>query len=262
MIGFLVQDIGEHISNIEKEKKSIKLSIKEKIKNQMSSISNRSAQILNLKPYEDEPRPEKVGFEKLSCPFPEQYILRMPIRVDGKQFLIPKKIDWIKPFFQKALDYQRNTIQIEHSFCYVTVRHGYIKSETDDEWHVDGFSTKISHIPEQNYIWSNCYPTEYLVNSITFPDDFNPLIHNINSYLSNYVTKEKIKKCLPNVIYCIDPYILHRRPKVKKCHKRTFCRISFTPIEINDINNTPNPFISRHYTNDGVNLRNKLIPYS
>ena len=38
-------------------------------------------------------------------------------------------------------------------------------------------------------------------------------------------------------------------------------RNSFTPIEINDFNNTQNPLIKREYTQDGVEFRNKLLEY-
>jgi hypothetical protein len=43
---------------------------------------------------------------------------------------------------------------------------------------------------------------------------------------------------------------------------RTFVRISFVPIEINDINNTKNLLIPRVYSGDGVAYRNRLINYT
>mgnify|MGYP001071343376 CR=1 FL=1 len=227
----------------------------------MRHISDRSKFVLGLHGYEHYPLPEYVDKMDLECPFEEQRILRMALRVDGKNFCFTDDTIWAKPMFDKVLNYQRNIVCVEHSFCYLTIRHGKVTSKTDDEWHVDGFSTKITHIPEQNYIWSNTYPTEYVKQSVVFPFDFNPVKHNINHFLQNFVKEENIKSCQNNVIYCLDPYVLHRRPIITEDIVRTFVRISFVPIEINDINNTPNPFIPRCYDKDGVKERNQLTTY-
>lgn len=227
----------------------------------MQRISERARQVLGLGGYKYSATPENVDEISLSCPYEEQYILRMPIRVDGKEYKIPREIEWVIPMLSKAMDYQKTIVNIEHSFCYVTVRHGNVKSETDDEWHVDGFSTKISHIPEQNYIWSDIFPTQFVVQSFSFPEDFDPLRYNVNHFLESQIDVNNIRSCENNHIYCLDPYILHRRPHIPIENKRTFVRISFVPIEINDINNTQNPLIPRQYDKDGVLMRDELDLY-
>jgi len=78
---------------------------------------------------------------------------------------------------------------IEHSFCYLTVRSGKVTSRTDDVWHVDGYSEKITHLPEQNYIWCDKFPTEYVEKAFKIPDDFNPKIHNIHLFLQEEIEK-------------------------------------------------------------------------
>lgn len=221
----------------------------------------RARRILNLDDFASSGSPNEIKSVNIECPLDEQYILRMLIRVDGKDFCVPEEISWIQPVLDEVVDYQRNVFKIEHSFCYVTIRHGLVKSETDDVWHVDGFSTRISHIPEQNYIWSNIKPTEWADLSVKFPDGFDPNIHNVNSYLSQFVNDSLIKVCDPQKIYVMDPYILHRRPIGTSGIKRTFLRISFVPIEINDIHNTQNPMFFRTYTQDGVLRRNTLLDF-
>lgn len=224
-------------------------------------IISRSRRIVSLKEFSDDVSPIEIKKIDVQCPYDEQYILRMTICMNGQDFYCPPELLWLSPLFDAAYKHQTNVMKLKHTFCYITVRHGTVKSVLDDEWHVDGFSTKITHIPEQNYIWSNNNCTEYCDVSTEFPDDFNPLIHNVNSYLAQFVEEDEIKTCKPTTLYCLDPYILHRRPAVAFGQERTFVRISFVPIEIRDVNNTPNRIIPEVKPTNGIEIRNKLINY-
>lgn len=182
----------------------------------------------------------------IKCPYDEQYILRMPIKINGSELKVPYELNWLMPLIEAANFYQTEKLKVHHNFCYVTVRHGLVKSVTDDEWHVDGFSTRITHIPEQNYIWSNCYPTEYVLLPIKFPSDFDPLKHNIHKYIQKQIAKKKpeVKLLSEFNMLCLDPYVIHRRPpNIPEGTIRTFIRISFVPIEIRDDNNTKNALL-------------------
>jgi hypothetical protein len=226
----------------------------------MNTIKENSTQLVDVKNYNKRNEPQLVALHNLSCPRKHQYILRMPIMVDGENYKIPYELFWLTEAITDAIEYQRDVIGIKHTFCYVTVRHGIVASATDDEWHVDGFSTKISHIPEQNYIICDHTPTEYVTGAVKFSDRFDSNKHNVNEYLESAFedTEVHIQSIPPNVMTVMDPYILHRRPHCTAGVMRTFARISFVPIEINDINNTQNPELPRTYTNDGVKTRNKL----
>lgn len=61
----------------------------------------------------------------------------------------------------------------------------------------------------------------------------------------------------------MDLYVIHRRPKLNSSKiERCFIRLSFTPIEIKDINNTLNPLIPQSYKTYGVvEFRDKLEYY-
>ena len=214
------------------------------------SIIERAKRIVSVSEFENNVQPIELSRIDVKCPHDNQYILRMCVSTDGVNYLIPDELKWLKPLFIEALTHQMNAVDVEKKFCYITVRHGLVTSVTDDEWHVDGFSTKIEHVPEQNYIWTNRIPTEYTNVSIKFPEDFDPLTHNINYYLQDNITEE-VKQCKENVLYCMDPYILHRRPSVSTGTKRTFVRISFVPIMIDDVNNTQNPLLPQSYSHDG-----------
>lgn len=161
-----------------------------------------------------------------------------------------------------------SSIGVKHPFCYLTIRKGPVTSVTDDEWHVDGFSQTVTHLPEQNYIWVDDTPTEYLNGfPIKIPNDFNPNRHNIHKFFQKEINEYNgalpIQYIEPKTLYCMDPYIIHRRPTISNNSlDRTFVRLSFTPIEIEDVNNTPNPLIPTNYTRDGVKvMRDKLKNY-
>lgn len=229
----------------------------------ITHVKDRAFNAINLAQFSKENHLDVVGPHKINCPHDSQYILRMLVKRAYTDFLLPDELHWIKTLLDEVYKYQTEVLNVHHLYCYITVRHGNVITKTDDQWHVDGFSTKITHIPEQNYIISNAYPTEYVERSFNFPNDFDPMKHNVHQFFEDHIVSEDVKLAQPNTIYCIDPYVAHRRPSdIPDDFLRTFVRISFTPIEIMDDNNTENPLLKvEKYNRDGVQIRNKLIKY-
>lgn len=225
----------------------------------MSTIKKRSSELVSLNGFRDAGIPEEFGYLELQCPEDRQYILRMVVRVEGKEYLFPPQFDWLRPMFDVSLSNQK-ALGVDHPFCYITVRHGIVNSEADDEWHVDGFSMRIPHVPEQNYVWCSKVGTEYAYTDVYFPTDFDPLVHNVHTFLERFVSNE-IGTCKEKTVYCLDPYLLHRRPARTNGIFRTFVRVSFVPIEIDDFNNTQNPLLPREYNRDGLEYRRTLKTY-
>ena len=221
----------------------------------------RAHRLVGLEGFREAGLPIPAGDVQLVCPFDQQYFLRMVIRAEGGDYLVPAELEWIREALEISIAQQRE-IGVDHPFVYVTVRHGLVNSQTDDAWHVDGFSTKVPHLPEQNYVWTNHTGTECADLAVEFPSDFDPRVHNVNKYLERFVSPENVMALNPGTLYIMDPYMLHRRPPQTAGMVRTFLRISHVPIEINDVNNTPNPLLPREMSGDGVAFRNKLIPYS
>lgn len=216
------------------------------------SIKKRSKKALNLDQYSKKNKLDKIGPIDTKCPWDRQYILRMIVKEPFSNYQIPRKLTWISPFLEKAKRHQEN-IGVRQPFCHITVRHGKVTSKKDDEWHVDGFSMNVTHLPEQNYIWVNSHPTEYIERTFDIPKDFDPQKHNIHLLFQDLIDEdENIKTLEPEILYCIDPYIVHRRPEIPTGIERTFVRISFCPMEIKDVNNTQNPLMPRNYKRDGV----------
>lgn len=212
----------------------------------MTSIASRAQCALSLDIYNDGARPEFIGELNLDTP-QEQNVLRMLIQDQLGQPTIPSELEWTRPMVRMAYDAQEHT-GIRSAFVYLTVRVGEVQHETLTDWHVDGFSKRISHLPEQNYIWCDRAPTEFAPMKVPFPDDFDPLRHNIHEYLGRFALY--VNRIDPCAVYVLDPYILHRQPEYTG--RRCFVRVSFTPIEIRDRNNTENPLLPKEHTYDGV----------
>lgn len=173
-----------------------------------------------------------------------QYILRMLVRspATNNHYVIPDELKWLEMTIH-TLHILHGSIFPAHNFTYITVRNGKVKSEYDDEWHVDGFSMRYPHVPEQSFIYSDSYPTEFLAENFEIPADFNPLRHNLHHYFQDYQQSEDIIKTNNNVFTLIDPYLIHRRPSVPCYEERIFIRVSFVPREIEDDSCTQNPLL-------------------
>ena len=224
-------------------------------------LKYRAFKALNLKQYSKINTVKDCGHLELNIPVERQYILRMLIKKMFSEYQLPKELEWVKPLIMVA-DKNQQENGIRQPFIYLTIRNGIVDTKTDDEWHVDGFSQTITHLPEQNYIWSNKYPTEYVEKSFCFPSDFDGLKHNIHKFFQHRITKDDILKMKPKTVYGFDPYIVHRRPCGTSGMNRCFVRLSYTPIEIEDVNNTLNPLIPTNYKRDGIKeMRSMLVDY-
>jgi len=211
---------------------------------------NRAKRLLNLKDYANHISPIDCGEINLQPPYVRQYVLRMMVRgLYGSQIVLPDSLLWLKDTIEYCDGIQKKH-GIHHQFIYITVRHGLVTSTNDDTWHVDGFSMRYEHLPEQNYIYSNVSGTEILRQGFDIPDDFDPEKHHIHQYFQDHAKGESY--ALPvNRLFVIDPYIVHRRPNVSG--QRTFVRISFVPIEIEDDTCEKNPLMpSRTYNREDV----------
>ncbi len=157
----------------------------------MTLLKDRAFQALNLKQYSETNKAENVGYVDLNTPENRQYVLRILIKKMFGEYQIPEELEWCRPFIEKC-DAKQKEIGITQPFVYLTVRNGIVDSQTDDSWHVDGFSQTITHLPEQNYIWTDVSPTEYVECPFYFPDDFNGLKHNIHNFFQNRITKRRL----------------------------------------------------------------------
>lgn len=198
----------------------------------------------------------------LEVPTVPQMILRMMIRnPESKGFQIPSELEWLRTIIL-ACDVVQKSHEVNYPFVYVTVRHGIVNTVTDDLWHVDGFSMKTPHTPEHNYIWANNNPTEILDQKVNLPEDFDPMRHNVHQYFQDVADESNTCTMRSEHIYAIDPYVIHRRPTIVPGTQRTFFRVSFIPVEIEDDTCMVNPLIPREkpYNQEDIRLRLERYP--
>lgn len=190
----------------------------------------------------------------------DQYILRMMIRGPKTEgYVVPNELKWIEPMVIRA-DAEQRKLGVNHPYVYVTVRCGPMKSVSDDVWHVDGFSMRVPHVTEQNYIWSDHTPTEILKQNFAFPSDFHPMVYNIHQFFQDRALDRNVEQLEAWRMYQLDVYNVHRRPRIEAGTPRRFFRISFVPIEIESDDCQPNPLLpARVYNRDDV--RKRLIRY-
>lgn len=204
--------------------------------------------------------PVDCGRTWMRPPKQEQHILRMMITSPETGVRIPNELSWIIPMMQKCrlINEHRKMIQ---PFVYVTVRNGYVKTTRDADWHVDGFSMRVPHKLEQDYLWCDHTGTQVLDQQIDIPKDFDPLQHNLHTYLDEQVQEENIVSMKAGNMYLTDPYIVHRRdPSLDSTIWRSFVRLSYLPIEIEDDTCTPNPLMpKKHYGR--TDIRTTLTRY-
>jgi hypothetical protein len=229
------------------------------LKEAMFNFRLRAQRPLNLSDFDSASRPIACpqwvqSYAVQSCSmFPPKSVqtlrvLRMMVKRPNEDLLVPPELEWLKPTIDTLWTHQVvQGLPSMQAFVYVTVRHGLVDTTTDDEWHVDGFSMRTPHTPEQNYIWCSDYPTEFLINNWNLPGTFDPLRHNIHRFFQMYQEGAQLVGSEPNTIYLIDPYCVHRRSPGSNGKVRTFVRVSFVPIEIEDDTCARNPLVPEKF---------------
>jgi hypothetical protein len=191
-------------------------------------------------------------------------VLRMLVRPKYGDFIIPAELSFLSQTIKTLADYDVERTGIKDSWCYVTIRHGEVKTKTDDQWHFDGSSFRTDIIPERNYVWVSNHPSEYKVGKLKFPKDFNPVEHNLFTFAEHQLKSKAVKQTQDKTWYLISPFCFHRRPNdIPENTIRTFLRICFTDIEGRDVNNTENPLLPTPFfgRNPVQSFRNKLKNY-
>lgn len=203
----------------------------------------RSRQVLDVSHFSNPCDPHIVKTIDVTPTSERQYVLRMLVYRPLHGWALPADMEWLRPLLNAATAYQLENIgPYSDRFIYVTIRHGEVTSVSDDVWHVDGFSLRFPHVPEQNYIWASNNPMEVCSLPIDIPKDFDGMKHNIHQLFQDVIPADYVPLVMPEkTLVAVDTYHIHRRPPAIAGMMRTMVRISFVPIQIETDDCQQNP---------------------
>lgn len=206
--------------------------------------------------------PLYLGQQDIPLPDGQLYILRLLIKQPGSDFVIPDTIAQMQPFIANCATYQKAHFpDFEDRFVYLTVRSGPLLSNREDEFHADGFQgiSVPRHIPEQNYIWCDKFPTLFAMQPY-FVEDLDPAVHNFHSYFNAHTDRNNVYAVRERGTYIMDPFHVHARQTMPEDTERAFIRLTFSPVEIRDDTNMVNKWLPRGPYNRN-DIRNRLVDY-
>lgn len=200
-------------------------------------------------------------------------VLRMPIRFPHTAYKIPKELGALVPLIQRVAEYEHfiNPI-VGRAFAHITFDKSSVNPGEHHRFpgfHGDGFqgsklTPKITS--EHSYILTTNPPTEFCLQPF-FLNHLDEAKHNMFLEFDKQARKENIYQSLPNHLYLIDPYMVHRTPKITETVERLFIRITFTFSELEHPKNTINPMFPPYKYQDRIDIRQALsknefeIPY-
>ncbi len=227
-----------------------------------SPIYQRAKRVFNQSGYMYPAPPLFLGLRDIQFPNEAIYVLRLLIKEPGSNIILPKKLSFLEGEITRCAAYQiAHFPDYQNRFLYLTVRSGPIMSSRDDELHVDGFQgiSVPRHIPEQNYLWASNHPTLFSMQPY-FVEHLNPGIHNIHTHFESMTNMSMLMSGIEKGLYIIDPFHVHKRPRLPEGTKRSMFRLCFSPVEICDDTNFVNEFLPRGPYNR-ADIRNRLFPY-
>ena len=172
--------------------------------------------------------PRVISKDLILCPEEFCYHVYMPIKV-GKIITLPDNLMWTAALVDSLLTKD----WLEFDYWYLTVKHMWICGYGNREgWHCDGFGSN-----DVNYIWSDCVPTEFCVQSFDLDEDHNKSLIQ----MEEQVKEENCVLLEPNILVRLTPDMVHRPTFSKEPVLRTFIKISCSNEVYNLKGNASNP---------------------
>lgn len=174
-------------------------------------------------------------------------VLRMTIKPVGeKKLYIPKELDGLADFLQEVLEYE-NMVNLDLLNCevHVTTDYGIVKPQETQRFpgfHVDGlqggkFKSKL--VAEHSYVIATNNATEFCVQPF-FIKHYDEDVTNLFKGFDQQARESNIYRGIPNHLYLMDAYMVHRTPVITETTTRGFIRITVAnaplPIEFNTLN--------------------------
>lgn len=171
--------------------------------------------------------PQIISEDLLLCPSEMCYSVYLPIKVDSV-VSIPENYYWVKPLAGK-LDQDD---WVDFKYWYLTVKHIWVSGYGNREgWHIDGFGSN-----DINYIWSDCYPTEFCIQNFILSEDHELSMREMEEQYK----EENIKTAKANQLLRLSNTMVHRCVKIDSPTLRTFIKISCSNEKYNLKGNAKN----------------------
>ncbi len=201
-------------------------------------------------------------------------VLRMPLKfpksstwmTPGNEYRIPQELKRIVPLIQRVAEYEK-FINLDHDswFCHIT--YDLSRVSAGEHHRFPGFhgggiqGTKLTpkEVVEHSYILTTNPPTEFCLQPF-FLKHLDEAKHNFFLEFDRQAKDANIYGALANHLYLIDPYMVHRTPKIAHDIQRLFVRITYAPIELQHPKNTNNPLFSGQEYRQRVDIRQNLMP--
>lgn len=192
-------------------------------------------------------------------------ILRMTIKPVGSLTAsIPEELKEAVPFITQLLEYERMiNDKFEECEIHITTDYGAVKAQETQRfpgWHVDGlqggkFKSKL--LAEHSYVIATNNPTEFCVQPF-FVKHYDEDITNFFKAFDQQARDVNIYRGLPNHLYLMDAYMVHRTPTILEDTYRGFVRITVANAPLPIEHNTMNPMLEQKKPDFKLDIRDWL----
>lgn len=192
-------------------------------------------------------------------------VLRMPLKFPNTDYRVPSELNGLMPLITRAAEYE-SFINPRHNdcFCHITFDKSFIQADQFHRFpgfHGDGVQgVKITpKVPvEHSYIFATNPSTEFCLQPF-FLTHLDESKHNFFLEFDKQAKECNVYGSLSNHLYLIDPYMVHRTPKILVPTKRVFGRITYAFTELQHPKNTVNPMFQGQEYDKRIDIRERLV---
>jgi hypothetical protein len=193
-------------------------------------------------------------------------VLRMPIKFPGGIYKIPRQLSVWETLIRRVAEYEK-FINADHdqTFAHITVDMSWVEAGTFHRYpgfHGDGIQgTKLTPKVrvEHSYILTSAPPTEFCLQPF-FLKHLDEAKHNYFLEFDRQAKEANVYGSIPDHLYLIDPYMVHRTPKITMRTLRLFVRVTYAFTELQHPKNTLNPCFKGQKYHKRVDIRENLMP--
>jgi len=191
-------------------------------------------------------------------------VLRMPLKFPGTIYKIPRQLEALEPLIQRVAEYEK-FINKDHDSCFSHITCDFSNVSSGEYHRFPGFhgdgiqGTKLSPKVnvEHSYILTWDPPTEFCLQPF-FLKHLDEAKHNYFLEFDRQAKEVNLYGTIPYHLYLIDPYMVHRTPKIKQRTSRLFLRITYAFTELQHPKNTINPLFDGQEYHKRIDIRENL----